>query len=58
MTLPRSTYRLQLRDGMTFEKARERLGSIRDLGVSHLYLPPIITAATDSTGKAWCGGPR
>jgi (1->4)-alpha-D-glucan 1-alpha-D-glucosylmutase len=46
MTLPRSTYRLQLRDGMTFEKAQERLGPLEALGISHLYLSPVFTAAT------------
>jgi (1->4)-alpha-D-glucan 1-alpha-D-glucosylmutase len=49
MTLPRATYRLQLREGMTFGKAVERIGPIRDLGVSHLYLSPIFTATAGST---------
>ncbi|WP_210528379.1 malto-oligosyltrehalose synthase [Rubellimicrobium arenae] len=49
MTLPRATYRLQLRQGMTFKKAIERLGPIRDLGISHLYLSPIFTAASGSS---------
>ena len=34
MTLPRATYRLQLREGVTFAKAIERLGPIRDLGIT------------------------
>jgi (1->4)-alpha-D-glucan 1-alpha-D-glucosylmutase len=49
MTLPRATYRLQLREGMTFERTIDRLGPIRDLGVSHLYLSPIFTAQAGST---------
>ncbi|MBP1806409.1 malto-oligosyltrehalose synthase [Rubellimicrobium aerolatum] len=49
MTLPRATYRLQLREGMTFERVLDRLGPIRDLGASHLYLSPIFTATTGST---------
>lgn len=49
MTLPRATYRLQLRDGMTFAMAQDRLGPIRDLGASHLYLSPIFAATAGST---------
>ncbi len=49
MILPRATYRLQLREGMTFERTINRLGPIRDLGISHLYLSPIFTATTGST---------
>ncbi|TNC72444.1 malto-oligosyltrehalose synthase [Rubellimicrobium roseum] len=49
MTLPRATYRLQLREGMTFERAIDRLGPIRDLGTTHLYLSPIFTATAGST---------
>jgi len=49
MTLPRATYRLQLREGMTFAKARERLPAIRALGISHLYLSPIFTAGVGSS---------
>ncbi|EYD75217.1 Malto-oligosyltrehalose synthase [Rubellimicrobium mesophilum DSM 19309] len=49
MTLPRATYRLQLREGMTFAKARERLGPLKALGITHLYLSPIFTAATGSS---------
>jgi (1->4)-alpha-D-glucan 1-alpha-D-glucosylmutase len=47
--LPRATYRLQLREGMTFERAIERLAAIRDLGISHLYLSPVFTATAGST---------
>jgi (1->4)-alpha-D-glucan 1-alpha-D-glucosylmutase len=49
MILPRATYRLQLREGMTFERVLDRLGPIRDLGISHLYLSPIFSATTGST---------
>ncbi len=49
MTPPRATYRLQLREGTTFERAIERLPAIRDLGISHLYLSPIFTATAGST---------
>ena len=49
MTLPRATYRLQLREGVTFVKAQERLGPLKALGISHLYLSPVFTAATGSS---------
>jgi (1->4)-alpha-D-glucan 1-alpha-D-glucosylmutase len=49
MTLPCATYRLQLREGMTFDRARERLGPLKALGIDHLYLSPIFTAATGSS---------
>ena len=45
-----STYRLQLRsDGMTFDDALALLPYLDDLGVSHLYLSPVLTAVTGST---------
>ncbi|WGI35461.1 malto-oligosyltrehalose synthase [Mycolicibacterium aubagnense] len=45
-----STYRLQMRgDGMTFDDARALLPYLADLGVSHLYLSPVLTAVTGST---------
>lgn len=45
-----STYRLQMRgDQFTFADALELLDYLDDLGVSHLYLSPILTAATGST---------
>jgi (1->4)-alpha-D-glucan 1-alpha-D-glucosylmutase len=49
MTLPRATYRLQLRGGMTFEKAAGLVPYLARLGVSHLYLSPIFEAARGST---------
>ncbi len=44
-----ASYRVQLRDGVTFETVRARLDRIVALGVSHLYLAPILTAAPGST---------
>ena len=45
-----STYRLQLRgDAFTFADAENLLDYLDELGVSHLYLSPILTAAEGST---------
>ncbi|GGG79841.1 malto-oligosyltrehalose synthase [Salipiger pallidus] len=44
-----STYRLQLRQGVDFDRAVELLPHIAGLGVSHLYLSPIFTAEPGST---------
>ena len=45
-----STYRLQMRgDAFTFADAEALLPYLDDLGVSHLYLSPILTATTGST---------
>ncbi|MFP4537041.1 MAG: malto-oligosyltrehalose synthase [Dichotomicrobium sp.] len=49
MTKPRATYRLQFRDGMTFEKAAEIAPYLAKLGISHLYASPVFAAAPDST---------
>jgi len=49
MTRPRATYRLQLRNGMTFDKAATLSPYLASLGVSHLYLSPVFTAAPGST---------
>src|SRR5215212_5225670 len=49
MTAFRATYRLQLGPGMGFEQARELVPYLRDLGVSHLYLPPSFQARAGST---------
>ncbi len=49
MTAPTATYRLQLREGMTFEKAAGLVPYLAGLGVSHLYLSPIFEAAQGST---------
>ncbi len=49
MTIPSATYRLQFREGMTFERAAEIVPYLADLGFSHLYASPIFTAAPAST---------
>ncbi len=46
---PVSTYRLQLGPELTFDQAREHLDYLDDLGVTDLYLSPILTAAPGST---------
>src|SRR3954466_7684414 len=45
----RATYRLQLGGEMGFAAARELVPYLRDLGVSHLYLPPSFQARAGST---------
>ncbi|WP_137154481.1 malto-oligosyltrehalose synthase [Rhizobium sp. FKL33] len=49
MTLPIATYRLQFRNGMTFDRAIDLVPHLNRLGVSHLYCSPIFTAAAGST---------
>ena len=49
MTAPAATYRLQLRNGMTFERAAALAPYLARLGVSHLYISPPFAAAPDST---------
>lgn len=49
MTIPTSTYRIQFRNGMTFDKAAELVPYLKKLGISHLYASPIFTAASGST---------
>ncbi|WP_442981159.1 malto-oligosyltrehalose synthase [Rhizobium sp. SL42] len=44
-----ASYRIQFRDGMTFERAAERLPYLRSLGISHIYASPIFTATQGST---------
>ncbi|MGW0182198.1 alpha-amylase family glycosyl hydrolase, partial [Nocardia sp. NPDC003345] len=45
----RSTYRLQLRpDGLPFVQAAAIAEYLQQLGVSHLYLSPVMTAARGS----------
>ncbi|XAS77337.1 malto-oligosyltrehalose synthase [Dermatophilaceae bacterium Sec6.4] len=43
-----ATYRLQLHAGFTFADAAAQTGYLRSLGVSHLYLSPILTAVEGS----------
>jgi (1->4)-alpha-D-glucan 1-alpha-D-glucosylmutase len=49
MTDPRATYRLQLHPGFTFADATAAVPYLAELGISHLYLSPILTAAKGST---------
>lgn len=46
---PVATYRLQLRDAMSFAQAEERLPALAAMGISHLYLSPIQQAVAGST---------
>lgn len=48
-TLPIATYRLQFRNGMTFDRAVEILPYLKRLGISHLYASPIFAATSGST---------
>ena len=45
---PTGTYRLQLHAGFTFADAAAQVGYLRKLGVSHLYLSPILQATEGS----------
>lgn len=45
---PSSTYRFQLRDGLDFERARELVAYLAELGVGWLYLSPILKAREGS----------
>lgn len=46
---PTSTYRLQLGPDLSFDDAAARVGYLADLGITDLYLSPILTAAPGST---------
>ncbi|WP_392545394.1 malto-oligosyltrehalose synthase [Oryzobacter sp. 24SJ04S-52] len=46
--VPTSTYRLQVHAGFGFDAAAEHVGYLADLGVSHVYLSPILQAAPGS----------
>ena len=46
---PVSTYRLQLGPDLNFDQAAEHLGYLADLGVTDLYLSPILQSAPGST---------
>lgn len=46
---PITSYRLQLGPDLSFDQARARLPYLHDLGVTDLYLSPILTAAPGST---------
>ncbi|WP_437749855.1 malto-oligosyltrehalose synthase [Enterobacter mori] len=47
--IPSATYRIQFRNGMTFDRVVDLIPYFRDLGISHLYASPVFTATTDST---------
>jgi (1->4)-alpha-D-glucan 1-alpha-D-glucosylmutase len=47
--VPSATYRLQLSAGFTFDDAAARVGYLHRLGVSHVYLSPILQAAPGSS---------
>jgi len=49
MTELRATYRLQLGPGLRFDDVRALVPYLRDLGISHLYLSPSLTARSGST---------
>ena len=46
---PRATYRLQLGPSLTFADVRELVPYFRELGISHLYLSPVLQARRGST---------
>ncbi|BCI12819.1 hypothetical protein SEL4551_23160 [Salmonella enterica subsp. enterica serovar 4,[5],12:i:-] len=39
--IPTATYRLQFRNGMTFDRAAALVPYLKNLGISHLYASPI-----------------
>ncbi|MBB5752360.1 malto-oligosyltrehalose synthase [Prosthecomicrobium pneumaticum] len=47
--IPRATYRLQLESRFGFDDAARVAPYLAELGISHLYLSPILTARRDST---------
>lgn len=49
MSIPTATYRLQFRNGMTFDRAVTLIPYLKKLGIGHVYASPIFTATTDST---------
>ncbi len=49
MKIPTATYRIQFRNGMTFDRAAGLVSYLKRLGISHLYASPIFTATADST---------
>jgi (1->4)-alpha-D-glucan 1-alpha-D-glucosylmutase len=46
---PRATYRLQLGPNLSLAEARGLVPYLRELGVSHLYLSPVLQARSGST---------
>ncbi|KQV38903.1 MULTISPECIES: malto-oligosyltrehalose synthase [unclassified Rhizobium] len=49
MIIPTATYRIQFRNGMTFDRAAELVPYLKRLGISHLYASPVFTATSGST---------
>ncbi|WHA43429.1 malto-oligosyltrehalose synthase [Agrobacterium larrymoorei] len=49
MTFPTATYRIQFRNGMTFDRAAKLVPYLKALGISHFYASPIFTATSGST---------
>ncbi|MEU7783638.1 malto-oligosyltrehalose synthase [Amycolatopsis sp. NPDC049159] len=49
MTVPESTYRVQLRPEFTFADAAGLAGYLRDLGIGALYASPVLDATPGST---------
>jgi (1->4)-alpha-D-glucan 1-alpha-D-glucosylmutase len=49
LTAPSSTYRFQLHPGFTFADAAQRVPYLAELGVSHVYLSPVLQSAPGST---------
>jgi (1->4)-alpha-D-glucan 1-alpha-D-glucosylmutase len=49
MRTPKSTYRLQLHKGFTFDDAGDIAGYLHELGISHVYCSPYLQAAPGST---------
>lgn len=49
MKRPSATYRLQFRNGMTFDRASALVPYLARLGVSHLYASPLFKAVSDSS---------
>ncbi len=57
MTTPRATYRLQVHRGFTLHDAADVVEYLAALGVSHVYLSPILQAAPGSTHGYDCTDP-
>jgi len=49
MNIPTATYRIQFRNGMTFDRAAALVPYLKQLGISHLYASPIFSATAEST---------
>ncbi len=49
MNIPTATYRIQFRNGMTFDRAAGLVPYLQRLGISHLYASPLFAATAEST---------